>query len=67
MSTNPMGWSAEGTEKMCRLRAYHKNKGNMLELIRYQKKELPKVVGNEEKTYFFTKQIFASEKGHIRQ
>lgn len=31
MSTNPMGWSTVGTAKMCQLRAYYKNNGNMLD------------------------------------
>ena len=32
---------------MCQLRAYYLNGGNMLELVRYQKKELPKAAGTE--------------------
>lgn len=42
-----MGWSIVGAAKMAQLRAYHQNGGNMLELVRYQKKELPKAVGME--------------------
>ena len=34
--------------KMVELRAYYYNKGDMLELVRYQKKELPKAAGSEE-------------------
>ena len=37
MSTDPMGWSRKGAEKMAELRAYHLNGGNMLELVRMQK------------------------------
>lgn len=48
MSTNPMGWSRLGAEKMTRLRAYYLNGGDMLELVRYQRKELPKAAGMEE-------------------
>lgn len=35
-------------EKMAELRAYHYNKGDMLELVRYQKTILPKAAGCEE-------------------
>ena len=48
MSSRPMGWSRTGMSKMVELRAYYYNKGDMLELVRYQKKELPKVSGSEE-------------------
>jgi hypothetical protein len=30
---------------MCQLRAYYLNGGDMLELVRYQAKELPKAAG----------------------
>ncbi len=33
---------------MAQLRAYYYNGGNMLELVRFQKEELPKAVGEEE-------------------
>ena len=36
---------------MAELRAYYYNGGDMLELVRYQKEELPKVVGNEDIIY----------------
>lgn len=48
MSSRPMGWSRTGMSKMAELRAYYYNKGDMLELVRYQKKELPKAAGSEE-------------------
>lgn len=47
MSSRPMGWSVIGATKMAQLRAYTLNGGNMLELVRYQKKELPKAAGAE--------------------
>lgn len=47
MSTRPMGWSVVGASKMSELRAYYLNGGDMLELVRYQEKELPKVAGME--------------------
>lgn len=48
MSSRPLGWSIVGMEKMAELRAYHYNKGDMLELVRYQKTVLPKAAGCEE-------------------
>ena len=51
MSSRPMGWSKKGMTKMAELRAYYYNGGDMLELVRYQKEELPKAVGNEERFY----------------
>jgi hypothetical protein len=48
MSTRPMGWSRIGVDKMAHLRAYHWNGGNMLELVRNQKKGLSKAAGAEE-------------------
>ncbi len=47
MSSRPMGWSQQGATKMCKLRAYYLNKGDMLELVRYQKEALPKASGDE--------------------
>ena len=38
MSSRPLGWSRHGAHQMGQLRAYSWNKGNMLELVRYQKK-----------------------------
>lgn len=51
MSSRPLGWSKTGCDKMARLRVYQKNKGNMLELVRFQKEELPMVSGAEEVIY----------------
>ncbi len=48
MSTKPMGWSLYGGAQMARLLEYHWNKGKMLELAKYQKKELPLAAGAEE-------------------
>lgn len=47
MSSRPLGWSVVGASKMAELRAYYLNGGDMLELVRYQKQELPKVAGAE--------------------
>lgn len=51
MSSRPLGWSRVGADKMSRLRIYWKNGGSMLELIRYQEKELPLAAGAEEVIY----------------
>ena len=45
MSSRPMGWSITGATKMAKLRAYDLNGGDMLELVRYQKRNLAKAVG----------------------
>ncbi len=51
MSSRPLGWSKVGADRMARLRIYWKNGGDMLELVRYQQKELPVAVGAEEVIY----------------
>lgn len=48
MSSRPLGWSRTGADKMSRLRIYENNGGNMLELVRYQKKVLSVAAGCEE-------------------
>jgi hypothetical protein len=47
MSSRPMGWSRQGCDKMSQLRAYYYNHESMLELVRLQKKEMPKAAGTE--------------------
>lgn len=47
MSSRPMGWSRTGADKMSRLRAYKWNGGDMLELVRYQKKEQVETIVTE--------------------
>lgn len=61
MSSRPMGWSRKGAAKMAQLRAYYYNGGDMLELVRYQKAELPKAAGCEQEMVLPV-QIFQSEK-----
>ena len=61
MSSRPMGWSIIGATKMSQLRAYHLNGGDMLELVRYQKKEIPKAVGTEYEV-LSSAQLLQSEK-----
>lgn len=61
MSTLAMGWSKRGAGRMARLRAYYYNGGDMLELVQYQKEELPMAAGCE-KTFFTTTEIMRSER-----
>lgn len=61
MSSRPMGWSIKGATKMAKLRAYELNGGDMLELIRYQKRNLPKEAGAEYEILSST-EIIKSEK-----
>ena len=62
MSSRPMGWSRRGADKMCHLRAYYLNGGNMLDLVRYQEKEPAKAAGAEEVSCLSSSQILTSEK-----
>ena len=61
MSLRPLGWSRKGADRMSRLRIYERNGGNMLELVRYQKKALPQAVGCEEVIYS-SREMFLMEK-----
>ena len=62
MSTQAMGWSLLGADKMAQLRAYHLNGGDMLSLVRYQKQELPKAAGDEARACLSSYEILQSEK-----
>ena len=57
MSSRPLGWSRTGADKMARLCIYKANQGNMLELVRYQKKEMPLAAGGEETIYTYEQMI----------
>ena len=57
MSSRPLGWCRTGADKMSRLRIYRQNQGNMLELVRYQKKEMKQVAGVEEIIYSATEMM----------
>ena len=61
MSSRPMGWSEIGAGKMSELRVYYYNKREMLELVRYQKEEVPVATGAEEVIYS-SKQMLLSER-----
>ncbi len=62
MSSRPLGWSRRGADRMARLRIYRQNNGDMLELVRYQKKELPEVAGAEEVIYSATQMLSAERR-----
>ncbi len=61
MSSRPMGWSKKGADKMSRLRVYKKNGGEMLELVRFQKEELPVAAGCEE-VVCSSREMFSAER-----
>ena len=62
MSTQALGWSPKGADKMAQLRAYYLNGGDMLSLVRYQKEKLPKAAGDEGYEYLSAHDIRQSEK-----
>jgi endo-alpha-1,4-polygalactosaminidase (GH114 family) len=51
---------------MSRLRIYRQNKGNMLELVRYQKQELPLAAGTEEVIYSATQMLSAESRNRAK-
>lgn len=58
MSSRPMGWSLTGVDKMAHLRAYKWNGGDMLELVRAQRKEaLQKAAGAENEVISATEML----------
>lgn len=64
MSSRPMGWSRTGAGKIAELRAYYCNGGDMLELVRYQKKELPKAAGCENDIIMSSQMLKAEKNRH---
>lgn len=66
MSSRPIGWSKTGVDKMSQLKIYRQNAGDMLELVRYQKKELKQVAGAEEIIYS-TMEMLCMEKANRRK
>lgn len=66
MSSRPLGWSRVGADKMSRLRIYEKNGGDMLELVRFQRKELPMAAGCEE-VICSSHQMFLAERKNRRE
>ena len=66
MSSRPLGWSRTGADKMSRLCIYKANQGNMLELVRYQRKKLALAVGCEETIYSCEQMIRMESKNRRR-
>jgi hypothetical protein len=66
MSSRPLGWSRTGADKMSRLRIYRQNKRDMLELVRYQKQELPLTAGAEEVIYSATQMLSAESRNRAK-
>ncbi len=66
MSSRPLGWSRRGADRMARLRIYRQNKGDMLELVRGQKKKVPEVAGAEEVIYSATQMLSAERRNRDR-
>ena len=62
MSSRPMGWSRIDTDKIAHLRAYYYNGGNMLELVRKQREELPKAAGAEKNDIISCEEMLRAEK-----
>ena len=62
MSSRPLGWCRVGADKMSRLRIYRYNHGDMLELVRFQKKKLKQVAGAEEVIYSATEMLRMEKK-----
>ncbi|MBB2182432.1 ISLre2 family transposase [Lachnospiraceae bacterium MD1] len=61
MSSRPMGWSRMGVDKMAHLRAYYYNGGDMLELVRKQRRQT-KAAGAEENDIISCEEVLRSEK-----
>lgn len=59
MSSRPMGWCKENIDKMSRLRAYKKNGGSMLGLVRFQKEKMEEKVSEE---VYGMRELLKSEK-----
>lgn len=66
MSSDPMGWSRQGADRMSHLRAYVLNGGDILSLVRYQeKKAIKKAAGAEEQPILTCAQIIQSERSRF--
>ncbi len=67
MSSRPLGWSKKGVHQMSKLRIYKANKGNMLELVRMQKQDLPLVAGAEEERIYLSSEMFRAERKRLTE
>lgn len=67
MSTQPMGWSRTGGGQMARLREYYYNGGDMMELARFQREELPLAAGAEETVLSAARMLRSEGTGRTKQ
>ncbi len=67
MSSRPLGWSKKGIHQMSKLRVYKANQGNILDLVRMQKQELPIAAGAEEERIYLSSEMFRAEKKRLIQ
>ncbi len=67
MSSRPLGWSKRGVHQMSKLRIYKANQGNMLELVRMQKRELPLAAGAEEERIYLSSEMFRAESKRLTE
>lgn len=69
MSSRPMGWSRKGADRMARLLAYRKNGRDILELVRYQDRELefPRAAGAEAMVLLSAAELLRSERQAFRK
>ena len=58
-----MGWSKKGMSKMAQLRAYYYNHGDMLELVRYQKKK-ESITEEKEEIIYSSSDLWKEERKH---
>lgn len=64
LSSRPLSWSLVGAEKMSKLRIYSYNNGNMLDLVRYQKKVKS---GKEDPFILSCRQITSAMNAHRKK
>lgn len=64
ISSRPLSWSLIGADKISKLRVYYFNKGDMLELVRYQKKAVNEKADSNILTL---RQIISAENAHRRR
>lgn len=64
LSSRPLSWSLIGADKMSKLRVYYFNGGDMLELVRYQKRAIRE---KEEAGILNLRQIINAEKAQRRK
>ncbi len=64
LSSRPLSWSLVGAEKMSKLRVYYYNEGDMLDLVRYQKKATKE---KDESYILQLREIIKAENAHRKK